>query len=83
MITNFAINGEPLYTKIICTDWKVLKSSIIEQSGRKIQYIYLSRTFKTFNSVDSIFEKIDYATYDNIINTLDLIFEILNAVLEK
>jgi len=83
MITNFAINGEPLYTKIICTDWKVLKSSIIDQSGRKIQYIYLSRTFKTFNSVDSIFEKVDYTTYDNIMNTLDLIFEILNAVLEK
>jgi len=83
MITNFTINGEPLYTKIICTDWKVLKSSIIEQSGRKIQYIYLSRTFKTFNSVDSIFEKIDYATYDNIMNTLDLIFEVLNAVLDK
>lgn len=81
MITNFTINGEALYTKIICTDWKVLKASAIEQSGRKVQYIYLSRTFKTFNSVDSIFEKIDYATYDNIMNTLDLIFEVLNAVL--
>ena len=79
MITNFTINNEALYTKIICTDWKVLKSSIIEQSGRKIQYIYLSRTFKTFNSVDNIFEKIDYATYDNIMNTLDSIFEILKC----
>jgi GTPase SAR1 family protein len=78
MITNFTTN-EALYTKIICTDWKVLKSSTIEQSGRKIQYIYLSRTFKTFNSVDSIFEKIDYATYDHIMNTLDLIFEILKC----
>lgn len=83
MITNFTINNEPLYTKIICTDWKVLKSSTIEQLGRKIQYIYLSRTFKTFNSVDNIFEKIDYITYDNIMNILDSIFEILkNTLLE-
>lgn len=79
MITNFTIKEEPIYTKIICSDWKVLKSSIIEQSGRKIQYIYLSRTFKTFTSVDSIFEKVDYVTYDNIMNTLDLIFEVLKC----
>jgi hypothetical protein len=34
---------------------------------------------RKFNSVNSIFEKIDYATYNNIMTIL----EILNAVLDK
>uniref|UniRef100_A0A6C0I2P8 Dynamin N-terminal domain-containing protein n=1 Tax=viral metagenome TaxID=1070528 RepID=A0A6C0I2P8_9ZZZZ len=77
MITNFTINDEPIYTKIICTKWATINGK--ELLLTKIQYIFLSRTFMTFTSVDNIYEKVDEAMFDNIINILDKIFKILKA----
>jgi hypothetical protein len=80
MITQYKYGEEAIYVKIICTYWTKLNSSKIEQSGREIQYIYLiSRTFNTYNSVDSIFEKVDYDVYNSIMDTLDSIFEVLKC----
>jgi len=80
MITQYKYGEEAIYVKIICTYWTKLNSSKIGQSSREIQYIYLiSRTFNTYNSVDSIFEKVDYETYNSIMNILDSIFEVLKC----
>ena len=80
MITQYKYGEEAIYIKIICTYWTKLNSSKIGQSSREIQYIYLiSRTFNTYNSVDSIFEKVDYETYNSIMNILDSIFEVLKC----
>lgn len=80
MITQYKYDEETIYVKIICTYWTKLNSSKIGQSSREIQYIYLiSRTFNTYNSVDSIFEKVDYVEYNSIMNILDSIFEVLKC----
>jgi hypothetical protein len=78
MITNFTINDEPIYTKIICTKWATINGK--ELLLTRIQYIFLSRTFMTFASVDNIYEKVDEEMFDNIINILDKIFKILKAI---
>ena len=90
MITNFTSNyyssddsGCKLYTKKVCTYWRTLNASRIAQSSHKVQYIYfISRTFGTYQSVDSIFDKVDFATYSQTISALDSIFSILTTSLD-
>lgn len=91
MITNFTPicastsddSGCKLYTKKVCTYWRTLNASKIAQSSHKVQYIYfISRTFGSYQSVDTIFDKVDFTTYSKTISALDCIFSILTTSLD-